>query len=70
MLGLGFPTLREGEGRKAIKEAEGLHLGLLSSRDGQFMLVLVAGLGFLLIRIGGLGLGLGGLRLRLRARVG
>jgi hypothetical protein len=26
--------LREGEGRKAIKEAEGLHLGLLSSRDG------------------------------------
>jgi hypothetical protein len=39
MLGLGFPTLREGEGRKAIKEAEGLHLGLLSSRDGQFMLV-------------------------------
>jgi hypothetical protein len=33
VLGLGFPTLRE-KGREAIKEAEGLHLGLLSSRDG------------------------------------
>ena len=37
MLGLGFPTLRRR--RKAIEEAEGLHLGLLSSRDGQHMLV-------------------------------
>jgi len=34
MLGLGFPTL--GERRKAIEEAEGLHPGLLSSRDDQF----------------------------------
>ena len=34
ILGLGFPTLRRGEEGKAIKEAEGLHLGLLSSRDG------------------------------------
>ena len=34
---VGFSYLEE-EGR-AIKEAEGLHLGLLSSRDGQFMLV-------------------------------
>ena len=32
-LGLGFPTLRE---RKAIEEAEGLHLGLLSSRDAVY----------------------------------
>jgi hypothetical protein len=32
-LGLGFPTLRE---RKAIEEAEGLHLGLLSSRDAYY----------------------------------
>jgi hypothetical protein len=30
-LGLGLPTLRK---REAIEEAEGLHLGLLSSRDG------------------------------------
>ena len=39
ILGLGFPTLREGGRRKAIKEAEGLHLGLLSSRDGKSSLV-------------------------------
>ena len=32
-LGLGLPTLR-GKEREAIEEAEGLHLGLLSSKDG------------------------------------
>jgi hypothetical protein len=37
-LGLGFPTLRE---RKAIEEAEGLHLGLLSSRDAVYYWVVL-----------------------------
>ena len=37
MLGSGFPTLRKKE--EPIKEAEGLHLGLLSGRDGWFVLL-------------------------------
>ena len=41
-LGLGFPTLREEDGRKeslAIEEAESLHLGHSTSRDGLVALV-------------------------------
>ena len=33
MLESGFPTLRKKD-KKAVKEAEGLHVGPLSSRDG------------------------------------
>jgi hypothetical protein len=37
-LGLGFPTLRGKESHIDIKEAEGLHLGLLSSGDAGYYL--------------------------------
>jgi hypothetical protein len=36
-LGLGLPTLKEKKG-KAIEEAEGLHFGLLSSRDANSLI--------------------------------
>jgi hypothetical protein len=69
MLGLGFPTLRKEEGRKAIKEAEGLYLGLLSSRDGQFMLVLVISLGVSCC-LGWVRIGVVRVRVRVGVRVG